>query len=181
MSIYDFKVKNNEGKEVSLGDYKNKVVLIINSATECGFTPQYEQLQKLYEDYKDKDFVILDFPCNQFGHQAPGSDDEIAKFCSSRFGVTFPLFSKIDVNGDSASELFKYLKSEKGFAGWGADNDMSKLLTKMLSEADPDYASKPDIKWNFTKFLIDKSGNVVRRFEPTEGVAVVEEAVKELV
>ena len=181
MSIYDFKVKNNEGKEVSLGDYKNKVVLIINSATECGFTPQYEQLQKLYEDYKDKDFVILDLPCNQFGHQAPGSDAEIAKFCSSRFGVTFPLFSKIDVNGDSASEVFKYLKSEKGFAGWGADNDMSKLLTKMLSEADPDYASKPDIKWNFTKFLIDKSGNVVRRFEPTEGVAVVEEAVKELV
>ena len=181
MSIYDFKVKNNEGKEVSLGDYKNKVVLIINSATECGFTPQYEQLQKLYEDYKDKHFVILDFPCNQFGHQAPGSDAEIAKFCSSRFGVTFPLFSKIDVNGDSASEVFKYLKSEKGFAGWGADNDMSKLLTKMLSEADPDYASKPDIKWNFTKFLIDKSGNVVRRFEPTEGVAVVEEAVKELV
>ena len=181
MSIYDFKVKNNEGKEVSLGDYKNKVVLIINSATECGFTPQYEQLQKLYEDYKDKDFVILDVPCNQFGHQAPGSDAEIAKFCSSRFGVTFPLFSKIDVNGDSASEVFKYLKSEKGFAGWGADNDMSKLLTKMLSEADPDYASKPDIKWNFTKFLIDKSGNVVRRFEPTEGVAVVEEAVKELV
>ena len=181
MSIYDFKVKNNEGKEVSLSDYKNKVVLIINSATECGFTPQYEQLQKLYEDYKDKDFVILDVPCNQFGHQAPGSDEEIAKFCSSRFGVTFPLFSKIEVNGDGASEVFKYLKSEKGFAGWGADNDMSKLLTKMLSEADPDYASKPDIKWNFTKFLIDKNGNVVRRFEPTEGVAVVEEAVKELV
>ena len=118
MSIYDFKVKNNEGKEVSLGDYKNKVVLIINSATECGFTPQYEQLQKLYEDYKDKDFVILDFPCNQFGHQAPGSDEEIAKFCSSRFGVTFPLFSKIEVNGDGACEVFKYLKSEKGFAGW---------------------------------------------------------------
>ena len=106
MNIYDFKVKNNKGEEVSLGDYKNKVVLIINSATECGFTPQYEQLQKLYEDYKDKNFVILDFPCNQFGHQAPGSDEEIAKFCSSRFGVTFPLFSKIDVNGDSASEVF---------------------------------------------------------------------------
>ena len=181
MNIYDFKVKNNKGEEVSLSDYKNKVVLIINSATECGFTPQYEQLQKLYADYQDKGFVILDFPCNQFGHQAPGSDEEIAKFCSSRFGVTFPLFSKIEVNGDGACEVFKYLKSEKGFAGWGADNDMSKLLTKMLGEADPDYASKPDIKWNFTKFLIDKNGNVVRRFEPTEGVAVVEEAVKELV
>ena len=181
MNIYDFKVKNNKGEEVSLSDYKNKVVLIINSATECGFTPQYEQLQKLYADYQDKDFVILDFPCNQFRHQAPGSDEEIAKFCSSRFGVTFPLFSKIEVNGDGACEVFKYLKSEKGFAGWGADNDMSKLLTKMLGEADPDYASKPDIKWNFTKFLIDKNGNVVRRFEPTEGVAVVEEAVKEAV
>ena len=166
MNIYDFKVKNNKGEEVSLGDYKNKVVLIINSATECGFTPQYEQLQKLYADYKD---------------QAPGSDEEIAKFCSSRFGVTFPLFSKVEVNGENASEVFKYLKSEKGFAGWGADNDMSKLLTKMLGEADPDYASKPDIKWNFTKFLIDKSGNVVRRFEPTEGVQAVEEAVKELI
>ena len=153
MNIYDFKVKNNKGEEVSLSDYKNKVVLIINSATECGFTPQYEQLQKLYADYQDKDFVILDFPCNQFGHQAPGSDEEIAKFCSSRFGVTFPLFSKIEVNGDGACEVFKYLKS----------------------------ASKPDIKWNFTKFLIDKNGNVVRRFEPTEGVEVVEEAVKELI
>nr|WP_314096964.1 glutathione peroxidase [uncultured Lachnoanaerobaculum sp.] len=181
MNIYDFKVKNNKGEEVSLSDYKNKVVLIINSATECGFTPQYEQLQKLYADYQDKDFVILDFPCDQFGHQAPGSDEEIAKFCSSRFGVTFPLFSKIEVNGDGACEVFKYLKSEKGFAGWGADNDMSKLLTKMLGEADPDYASKPDIKWNFTKFLIDKNGNVVRRFEPTEGVEVVEEAVKKLI
>ena len=159
MNIYDFKAKNNKGEEVSLSDYKNKVVLIINSATVCGFCGQFVQ----------------------FGHQAPGSDEEIAKFCSSRFGVTFPLFSKVEVNGDGACELFKYLKSEKGFAGWGADNDMSKLLTKMLGEADPDYASKPDIKWNFTKFLIDKNGNVVRRFEPTEGVEVVEEAVKKLI
>ena len=179
--LEEITVIKRDGSKLKLSELKAKVLLIVNTATGCGFTPQYEQLQKLYADYQDKDFVILDFPCDQFGHQAPGSDEEIAKFCSSRFGVTFPLFSKIEVNGDGACEVFKYLKSEKGFAGWGADNDMSKLLTKMLSEADPDYASKPDIKWNFTKFLIDKNGNVVRRFEPTEGVEVVEEAVKKLI
>lgn len=181
MSIYDFKVSDNKGQEVSLAKYKDQVVLIINSATECGFTPQYEQLQKLYADYKDRGFVILDFPCNQFGHQAPGSNEEIAKFCSSRFGVTFPLFDKVEVNGAGEAPLFAYLKKEKGFGGFGPDNDMSRLLTKMLGEADPDFASKPDIKWNFTKFLVDQKGNVIRRFEPTEGVEVVEEAVKALV
>ena len=181
MNIYDFKVSDNKGQEVSLAKYKDQVVLVINSATECGFTPQYEQLQKLYADYKDRGFVILDFPCNQFGHQAPGSNEEIAKFCSSRFGVTFPLFDKVEVNGAGEAPLFAYLKEEKGFAGFGPDNDMSRLLTKMLGEADPDFASKPDIKWNFTKFLVDQKGHVIRRFEPTEGVEVVEEAVKSLV
>ncbi len=179
--IYDIEIQKQDGSPQKMSDYKGKILLIVNTATGCGFTPQYQELQELYERYQKDGFAILDFPCNQFGHQAPGSNEEIAKFCSSRFGVTFPLFDKVEVNGAGEAPLFAYLKEEKGFGGFGPDNDMSRLLTKMLGEADPDFASKPDIKWNFTKFLVDQKGTVIRRFEPTEGVEVVEEAVKALV
>ena len=145
MSLYDFKVKNNKGSEVSLSEYKGKVLLIVNTATGCGFTPQYDGLQDLYEKYKDSGLEILDFPCDQFGHQAPGSDEEIANFCTGRFGITFPQFSKIEVNGKNASPLYDWLKSQK-----------SGILGKA-------------IKWNFTKFLIDKNGNVISA-EITKGV-----------
>ncbi|MDF2543208.1 MAG: Glutathione peroxidase [Herbinix sp.] len=180
MSIYDFKAVNKYGEEVSLHDYEGKVVLIQNSATQCGFTPQYDDLQDLYEKYADEGFVILDFPCNQFGHQAPGSDEEIATFCDSHFGITFPMFSKIEVNGENAHPLFKYLVSEKGFAGFDEDHQLTVKLDAMLSNADPDYKNKPSIKWNFTKFLIDKDGTVVERFEPTTPIYEIEDRIKEL-
>lgn len=143
MSIYDYKVKDKDGNEVSMEIYEGKVLLIVNTATGCGFTPQFEGLQDLYEKYQAQGFEILDFPCNQFGNQAPGSDEEITDFCNSRYGITFQQFAKIDVNGENEAPLFTYLKSQKtGLMG-----------------------SK--IKWNFTKFLVDRSGKVVRRFAPT--------------
>jgi glutathione peroxidase len=178
MNVYDFKVTDNKGNQVDLASYKGKVLLIVNTATECGFTPQYADLEKLYKAYKDKGLEILDFPCDQFGHQAPGTSGEIAQFCTSRFGVTFPQFAKIEVNGVNTLPLYSYLKSQKGFAGFRKEHPITPILVKMLSKADPDYEKKPDIKWNFTKFLIDRKGNVVQRFEPTEDLKVVEQAVQ---
>ena len=180
MNIYDFNVKNTEGAEVSLKDYAGKVILIINSATECGFTPQYDSLQDLFEKYSDEGFVILDFPCNQFGHQAPGSDEEIVSFCDSTYGITFPIFSKIKVNGSDENPLYTYLKSQKGFAGFAPEHPLTPMLESMLERADANYAKSSDIKWNFTKFLIDQQGNVIERFEPTTDIAIVEEQIAEL-
>ena len=177
MNIYDFNVRNAEGAEISLKDYAGKVILIINSATECGFTPQYDSLQDLYEKYSDEGFVILDFPCNQFGHQAPGSDEEIVSFCDSTYGITFPIFSKIEVNGDNENPLYTYLKSQKGFAGFAPEHPLTPMLESMLERVDANYAKSSDIKWNFTKFLIDQQGNVIERFEPTTDIAVVEEQI----
>lgn len=156
MSIYSINVKRASGDEVSLSQYKGKVLLIVNTATGCGFTPQYEGLQKLYEKYKDQGLEILDFPCNQFGNQAPGSTEEIGNFCALNFGTTFELFEKIDVNGPEASPLFVYLKEQK---------------KGLLSSK---------IKWNFTKFLVDREGQVVRRFAPTDEPEKIEQHVAEL-
>ena len=178
MNIFDITVKDAKGNDVSLNQYKGKTLLIVNTATECGFTPQYALLQEMYEKLKDKGLEILDFPCDQFGHQAPGTNEEIAKFCSSRFGVTFPQFAKIDVNGENETELFKTLKAAKGFGGFDKNHQLTEILEKMLSEADPDYAKKSDIKWNFTKFLVNKSGAVVARFEPTHDMADVEKQIE---
>lgn len=178
MNIYDFTVKKQDGAEQPLSAYKGDVVLIVNTATECGFTPQYEQLEELYEKYKDRGFVILDFPCNQFGHQAPGTDDEIRAFCSSRFGVTFPIFHKIDVNGSGASPLFTYLKEQQGFKGFDYSDERGEFMDGHLKKvAGPDYAKSDDIKWNFTKFLIGRDGEVLQRFEPTESMEKVDKAV----
>ena len=171
-SVYDFKVKDMDGKEVSLSEYKGKVLLIVNTATKCGFTPQYEELQEMYEKYKDKGLVILDFPCNQFGGQAPGDIASIHEFCTSKYETTFPQFDKIDVNGENESPLFAFLKSKQAFKGFG-NGEQAKFMDEMLKKQDPDYASKPDIKWNFTKFLVDSKGNVVARFEPTVSMNLV--------
>ena len=179
-NVYDFIVKNRRGNDVSLSDYKGKVLLIVNTATRCGFTPQYEELEALYKNYKDKGLEILDFPCNQFGEQAPGTEEEIHQFCTLNFGTEFPQFKKIEVNGENESPLFTYLKSQHGFKGFDLDHKIGALLDKMLSEADPEYASKPDIKWNFTKFLVDREGNVVERYEPTTDIKVIEEKIKQL-
>lgn len=180
MKVYDFNVVDINGVNKSLDEYKGKVLLIINSATECGFTPQYDQLQDMYEKYSGQGLEILDFPCNQFGNQAPGSNEEIVSFCSSRFGITFPIFSKIEVNGEGADPLFNYLKSKQGFKGFDSEHPLASLLESMLGRTNPNYANEPDIKWNFTKFLVDRNGDVVDRFESTTNMNYVEEKVKEL-
>jgi len=176
-TVYQFTVKGRNGEDVSLADYKGKVLLIVNTATRCGFTPQYDGLEWMYDQHKDKGFEILDFPCNQFGQQAPGTDDEIHSFCVLRYNTAFPRFAKVDVNGDNAAPLFKFLAGNTKFEGFSHDDKIAPILEKMLGEADPDYAKKSDIKWNFTKFLIGKDGRIVRRFEPTAPLAEVESAV----
>ena len=164
-TVYQFKAESNDGGEVNFADYKGKVLLVVNTASKCGFTPQYEGLETLYQKYGDRGLVVVGFPCDQFGHQEPGTNEEIEEFCRLNHGVTFPLMAKSDVNGENANEIFKWLYSEKPFEGFG-DSDTGKFMDGMLSRQDPDYASNPDIKWNFTKFLIDRKGRVVARFEP---------------
>ena len=156
MSLYDFSVKTRDGKDVSLKDYEGKVLLIVNTATGCGFTPQYTGLQELYNKYKDQGLEILDFPCNQFLNQAPGSDEEIHTFCTGRFGITFPQFAKIDVNGKNEHPLYTFLKKQKG----------GKLGSR--------------IKWNFTKFLVGRDGAVLNRFAPTDTPEHIEQFIKDL-
>ena len=167
MNVYDFKVKAQDGSEVSLDSYKGKVLLIVNTATGCGFTPQYDELQDIYDEFKDKGLEILDFPCNQFGGQAPGNDEEIHSFCTGRYGITFPQFSKVDVNGENAIPLFKWLTDNTKFEGFGM-SPMSVMLSGIVKKADKDYKNNGKIKWNFTKFLIDRNGEIVARFEPTD-------------
>lgn len=179
-SVYDFKAMDDQGQEMSLSAYKGKVLLIVNTATRCGFTPQYKELEALYEKYRQEGLEILDFPCNQFGQQAPGTDESIHSFCKLTYGTEFPRFKKVKVNGDDADPLFKFLKEQKGFAGWDMSHPIAPVLDKMLSEADPDYKEKSDIKWNFTKFLINKKGQVVARFEPTESIENIDKQISEL-
>ena len=181
MKIYDFTVKNRKGEDVSLENFKGKVLLIVNTATRCGFTPQYEELENLYEKYNKEGFEVLDFPCNQFGNQAPESDEEIHTFCQLNYKVKFGQFAKVEVNGENAIPLFKYLKEQKGFAGFDPKHKLTSVLTEMLSKNDSDFAKKSDIKWNFTKFLVDRDGNVVERFEPTANMQDVAKKVAELI
>lgn len=176
-SIYDFTVKDRKGNNVSLNDYKGKVLLIVNTATGCGFTPHYDPLEVMYEELNDKGFEILDFPCNQFANQAPGTEDEIHEFCKMKFGTKFPQFSKIDVNGDSAEPLFAYLAGQKPFEGFGKGLK-NVALEKFTNANNKKFGDKAYIKWNFTKFLIDREGNVVARFEPTVDMAEVKAAVE---
>ena len=156
MNIYDFTVLNTKKEPVSMAEYKGKVLLVVNTATGCGFTPQYEGLESLYKKYKDQGFVVLDFPCNQFANQAPGTEDEIVSFCQMKYNVSFPQFAKIKVNGDEANALYKWLKEQKG---------------GFFSSA---------IKWNFTKFLVDREGNVVERYAPTTKPEKIEKDILKL-
>ena len=174
-SIYDYSVFLPNGEEVPLSNFKGKVLLIVNTATGCGFTPQYEQLESMYEKYHDDGLEIIDIPCNQFGGQAPGTDDEIHNFCALHFNTTYEQYKKSDVNGSNELKLYTFLKSQKGFEGFDPDNKLTPVLNDLLGKADPDFAKKPDIKWNFTKFIVDRRGNVVKRFEPTTDMAKVEE------
>ena len=177
MDIYGFEVKAMNGTMVPLSDYKGKVMLVVNTATGCGFTPQYEDLQKIYDEFKDKGLEILDFPCNQFREQAPGSDEEIHTFCKGRFGITFPQFSKIDVIGENADPLFKYLSENTKFEGFGKGLKV-KLLAAAVKSVDKDYKDNSNVKWNFTKFLIGRDGAILGRFEPTADMKKVRDAVE---
>ncbi|MBR2547088.1 MAG: glutathione peroxidase [Eubacterium sp.] len=179
MAIYDYTVKGRKGSELNMADLEGKVVLIVNTATGCGFTPQYEGLEKLYEKYHDQGLEILDFPCNQFGHQAPGDEDEIHEFCTMKYQTSFDQLAKIDVNGDNEEPLFTYLKEQqpeeevKGLKNKAAMAAIQKISTTCV---------KPeDIKWNFTKFLVDREGNVVKRFPPTSDPLEFEEDIKALI
>ena len=179
MSIYDFKVKAQDGSEVSLSDYRGKVLLIVNTATGCGFTPQYTDLQALYNEHQADGLEILDFPCNQFADQAPGSDEEIHTFCTGRFGITFPQFSKIDVLGENADPLFKHLSENTSFEGFGK-GPMTLILNGVVKKMDKDFKNNGKIKWNFTKFLINRDGEIVARFEPTVNMKDVKTKVEEV-
>ena len=178
-TVYDFTSISNTGDEVDFSDYKGKVLLLVNTASKCGFTPQYEGLEALYKKSKGQGLVIVGFPCDQFGHQEPGSNEEIAEFCRVNYGVTFPLMDKVDVNGENANAIFKWLYTEKPFDGFG-DSDRGKMMDGMLSRGNPAYASNPDIKWNFTKFLVDRKGNVVARFEPVVTPEDIEDEIEDL-
>ena len=177
--FYDYTLTSQNGETVRMDSFRGKVVLVVNTATGCGFTPQYEPLEKMYRNLHGKGLEILDIPCNQFGGQAPGTDDEIHAFCTLHYNTTFPQMKKADVNGDNELPLYTYLKSQKGFAGLD-EHQYKKLLEETFSKADPDWAAKPDIKWNFTKFVIDREGNVVARFEPTADMAAVEAFIVKL-
>ena len=178
-TVYDFTVKDRSGNMVNLGEYAGKVLLIVNTATGCGFTPHYDPLEEMYRDLRDKGFEILDFPCNQFANQAPGSDEEIHEFCTLKFGTDFPQFAKIDVNGEDADPLFAFLATEKPFIGFGKGLKFA-ALKKFTDMNNKVFGDKAYIKWNFTKFLIDREGKVVARFEPTEEMEDVRKAVEEL-
>ena len=176
--IYKFKVQNDAGKEVSLQEYKGKVLLIVNTATRCGFTPQYKELEALYAVYHEQGLEILDFPCNQFGEQAPGTIEEIHKFCTANFDIQFPQFDKIDVNGKNEHPLYRYLKSQKKFEGFDMKDNIGKMMDSMLRKQDAGYDKKSDIKWNFTKFLISRDGKVLKRYEPTHKMTDIEADIK---
>ena len=178
MSIYEYKVKNRNGEDVSIADYKGKILIIVNTATGCGFTPQYEGLEKLYKEYNEKGLEILDFPCNQFGNQAPGSDEEIHQFCQLKYNTSFDQFAKIDVNGENEDPLYTYIKNEiKEDIIEGLKN---KMAMKTIEKISSTCKNNGDIKWNFTKFLVDRDGKVVARYSPTFKPDDMEEKIKEL-
>lgn len=179
MSIYEYKIQNRNGDEISLNEFKGKVLIIVNTATGCGFTPQYEGLENLYKKYHDKGLEVLDFPCNQFGNQAPGTDDEIHEFCALKYNTSFDQFTKVDVNGENELPLYTYIKKEiKEDKIEGMKNKMAMKAVEKLSKT---TKKDGDIKWNFTKFLVDREGNVVGRYSPTYKPEDMEEDIKKLI
>jgi glutathione peroxidase len=180
MRIYDFNFKTIDGEDASLEQFKDKVILIVNTASKCGFTPQYKDLQKLYEKYNNEGFEILGFPSNQFADQEPANNVEVKNFCEINFGVTFPLSEKIEVRGKDADPIFKYLTEESEFKGFDMSNPSGKMLHAFLNEKFPEYLLGDSVKWNFTKFLIDRKGNVVDRFESTIEPMDIEKDIQSL-
>ena len=179
MGIYDHFVRNANGEEVPLSKYKGKILLIVNTATKCGFTVQYEELQSLYEKFHDKGLEIIDIPCNQFNEQSPGTHEEIKNFCKKNYGTGFEQMGKSDVNGENELPLYTYLKSQKGFEGFGVSLK-ALAMDAYMKVSKKNYKNCNDIKWNFTKFLVDRQGNVVERFEPTGDMEKVKIAIEDL-
>ncbi len=180
MSVYEYSVPTPKGEQISLQDYAGKVLLIVNTATGCGFTPQYKDIEEIYEKYHDQGLEVIDVPCNQFAGQTPGTDDEIHQFCTLKYNTQFPQMKKSDVNGENQLPLYGYLKSQKGFEGFGS-GVKALAMSAMLKKIDKNYKTNPDIKWNFTKFVVDREGNVVARFEPTADMKEVEKCIASLV
>ncbi len=178
-SIYDYTVPAANGETVSLSAYRGKVLIVVNTATGCGFTPQYKDLESMYEQYHDQGLEIIDVPCNQFAGQTPGTDEEIHEFCTLKYHTQFPQMKKSDVNGENALPLYAWLKSQKGFEGFGK-GPAALAMGLMLKKIDKNYKENPDIKWNFTKFVIDREGRVAARFEPTAPMAEVSRCVASL-
>lgn len=178
MSIYDYSVKDRKGNDIPLSNYKGKVLVIVNTATGCGFTPQYKGLEELYQKYHEQGLEILDFPCDQFGHQAPGSDDEIHEFCTAKYNTTFDQFRKIEVNGEKEAQVFTVLK--EGIKEDIINGIKNKMAMKAVEKISTSYKKEGDIKWNFTKFLVDRNGNIVARYSPIEEPLTMEEKIKEL-
>lgn len=178
MSFYDYSVPAPNGEEVSMRSFEGKVVLVVNTATGCGFTPHYKDLQAMYDELHEKGLEIVDVPCNQFGSQTPGTDEEIHEFCTLNYNTTFPQMKKSDVNGENELPLFTYLKSQQGFKGFKGIAAIP--MNTMLKKIDPDFKNNPNIKWNFTKFVVDKTGAVVARFEPTDSMDEVKKCVESL-
>lgn len=176
MTIYDYSVQDAQGNDVPLKNYKGKVVLIVNTATHCGFTPHYRELEALYEKYHSNGFEIIDVPCNQFGNQAPGTDGEIHQFCTTHYDTKFPQMKKSEVTGEHALPLFTYLKTQKKFEGFGK-GETAEMMDDFIKKIDSNYKNTPEIKWNFTKFVIGRDGTVVARFEPTAPMSDVEACV----
>ena len=179
MGFYDLSVEQANGEQLSMKEFEGKVVMVVNTATGCGFTPHYKDIEEIYETYHDQGFEVIDVPCNQFAGQTPGTDDEIHEFCQLNYNTQFPQMKKADVNGETTIELFKYLKSQKGFEGFGK-GPKALAMSAMLKTIDKDYKNNPEIKWNFTKFIIDRQGNVVARFEPTTDMKEVAKCVASL-
>ena len=179
MLIYDIKVKNRRDEDISMSEFKGKVLLIVNTATGCGFTPQYEGLENLYQKYHEKGLEILDFPCNQFGNQAPGNDDEIHEFCTLKYHTSFDQFAKVDVNGENEIELYTFLKSEKKYEKVKGIKDV--ITMKAIEKISKTVSNDSDIRWNFTKFLVDREGNVVQRFEPTVKPEDIDKEISKLI
>lgn len=177
--FYEFTVTSGTGETVALSKFEGKVVLVVNTATGCGFTPQYKDLEEMYERYHDRGLEILDIPCNQFAGQTPGTDEEIHEFCTLKYNTKFPQMKKSEVNGTGELPLYTWLKEQKGFEGFGS-GPKAMAMGLMLKKIDKDYKKNPAIKWNFTKFLVDREGTVVARFEPTADMKNVEKAVAEL-
>ncbi len=180
MSFYDYSVAKSDGQEVSMKEFEGKVVLVVNTATRWGLTPHYKDLEAMYEEFHEHGLEILDIPCNQFAGQTPGTDEEIHEFCTLKYNTQFPQMKKSEVNGPNALDLYKYLKEQKGFEGFGK-GPKALAMGALLKKIDKDYKNNPEIKWNFTKFVVDRQGNVVARFEPTEDMKKVREYIASLI